>query len=291
MSVRLSMTRSSIGAIHESERTSYGGADTELTRGGELLALAEPFFEQPVLYRPGMLRGLRRWWRGEVALTIRRRSDGIVVVSDGHRELAIVSPDRARRYSHGIASQIAKLMKRYRIGSLVPLSPGDMVVNCGANIGELALGLVEAGCEVIAIEPDPTTLKCLRINVPAKVEIVPAGLWKEDGSLTFYQMPDTADTSAINKCGPALVVEAARLDTLLEHRGRVRLLVGDAEGAEPEVLVGASAALKRIDYVSLDCGPERNGQPTAAECAAILRDHGFHILREDRFVVGRGPAA
>jgi len=77
-------------------------------------------------------------------------------------------------------------------------------VNVGANIGELTIGLSELGCRVIAIEPDPDTLKYLRVNLPPSVEILPIGLGKEDGHVTFYQKPEKADTSAIKQCGPAI---------------------------------------------------------------------------------------
>jgi len=246
---------------------------------------------ETIVAKRGPFRALlRRILRARPNVILTRRGDGLLYVSDGRRELSIVSQKRFPRYELGIAAHVAKLLKAYGVKTLVPVSANDLVVNVGANIGELTIGLCELGCQVIAIEPDPKTLQCLRLNVPPSVEIFPTGLWKEDGDVTFYQKPQSADTSAINQCGPPITIFARRLDSLLADRpGRIRLLAGDAEGAEPEVLLGAADILNRVDYVSLQCGPERYGECTADACAGILREHGFQIISgiDSKYLIAR----
>jgi FkbM family methyltransferase len=123
------------------------------------------------------------------------------------------------------------------------------------------------------------TLRCLRANVGERAEIVPVALSDRDGEVEIFQKPDSADTSLINRVGPSIMVEGRKLDTVLaEVPGRIRLIVGDAEGAEPEVLAGATETLKRTDFVSIEFGQERNGQATIAECTALLREAGFTFL-------------
>jgi FkbM family methyltransferase len=213
--------------------------------------------------------------------------NGVTIVSDGAVQLAVPSGTlQARKFRHGIAKRTHWLAASYGVGKHISIRPGDVVVNCGANIGILTLALADRGARVIAVEPDPTTLVALRRNVGHRpeVEIVPAGLWNEDGPLTFYQAPETSDTSAINQLGPPLTVDAYRLDTLVATRGiaRLRLLVGDAEGAEPEVLEGASETLLRTEYFAMDCGYERRGERTLERCQQILGPLGFETVRVSR---------
>jgi FkbM family methyltransferase len=213
-----------------------------------------------------------------------RLVDGITHISDGQAELATTSPERIRYYRHGIAERLRRLTHSYHLGD-VALRPGDLVVNVGANIGELAMALTQQGAQVVAVEPDPLTLRCLRLNLAgAAVEIVPAGLWSMDGELTFYQAPQSADTSAINEVGAPTVLTVHKLDTLMAGRdGRVRLLVGDAEGGEPEVLEGARETLRRTDFVALDAGYERKGERTVETCTRLLEAAGFEIVTVDKY--------
>jgi FkbM family methyltransferase len=201
----------------------------------------------------------------------------VAFLSDGRDEIAVTSLDRSNRYSHGIRRRIAKLLRSYEVGS-VPLRSGDRVINVGANIGEMSLGLARKGCTVIAVEPDPTTLRCLVENVRDAAEVIPKGLWDTDGELKFFQKPESADTSAINEVGEPVTLSVSRIDTLMADRpGRIRLLVGDAEGGEPEVLRGALETLPRIDFIRLDCGRERLGESTFEECRRIVEKAGFEV--------------
>ena len=49
--------------------------------------------------------------------------------------------------------------------------------------------------------------------------------------------------------------KVARLDNF--NFKKIKLLKVEAEGAEPEVLLGTAKILKRIEFISVDCGPER----------------------------------
>ena len=51
----------------------------------------------------------------------------------------------------------------------------------------------------------------------------------------------------------------------------------EAEGAEPEVLYGLKKKLANIRYISLDCGPERNGKTTITEVTNFLKVNNFKI--------------
>ena len=56
------------------------------------------------------------------------------------------------------------------------------------------------------------------------------------------------------------------------------LLKMDAEGFEPEVLLGASGILKHVDECVVDVSPERLGQSTLSEVKTILQNSGFKYV-------------
>lgn len=214
------------------------------------------------------------------------KQDGLIWVQMDEVKIATTSRERVSLYKHGWKKRKLRLLRNYQIEGQVDIRSGDFVVNVGANVGELSLALSELGARVLAIEPDALTLRCLRANTSANplVTVIPVGLWHEEGNLTFYSKPESADTSAINQVGAPFVVPVARLDTLAgETPGRIRLIVGDAEGAEPEVLAGATETLRRTDYVALDAGYERGGRSTFAACTAILEPLGFQVINIDKY--------
>jgi FkbM family methyltransferase len=211
-------------------------------------------------------------------------ADDVHWISDGTERLAVL-PERAFRfYNNGVAKRRNMLTDRYLRG-IVPIQAGDVAINFGANVGEVAVTLAERGARVIAVEPDPNVLPTLAANAAGRmIEIVPVAAWNTGGMLLMYLKSDTADTSAFNVSDDTAMIKAARIDTLMETRGtdRIRLIVGDAEGAEPEVLEGARETLKRTDYVSVCASAERCGERTVEACEAILKDAGFDIVhRED----------
>lgn len=204
--------------------------------------------------------------------------DGLTYISDGVDLIVTTAVKRRRFYKHGVSARLRRLVAAYQIPDDL-ISSGDTVVNFGANVGEMSLAMSRRGASVVAIEPDPLTLRCLRLNTSeADVSIVPTGAWHSDEMVTFYQAPENADTSAINVSDAPVQIEARRLDTILaDTPGRIRLLVGDAEGAEPEVLQGATDTLARTDVVAISAGYERNGESTVGAVWTILEAAGFVI--------------
>jgi hypothetical protein len=106
------------------------------------------------------------------------------------------------------------------------------------------------------------------------------GLFDVSGSLDFFSNNDTADSSFFKQENK---VEVVTLDSLfvLYSIQNCKLLKLEAEGAEPEILLGALKSLPFIEYISVDCGPERgqDSQKTISEVTEILVMNGF-ILKE-----------
>ena len=81
---------------------------------------------------------------------------------------------------------------------------------------------------------------------------------------------------------PILKIPARRLDDLLPNK-QIKLLKLEAEGAEPEVLLGCENILTNIEYISADLGPERGpkGEMTLVPVANYLLSRGFTWLQFD----------
>jgi FkbM family methyltransferase len=207
-------------------------------------------------------------------------------VSDGIDRIAAAVPERIKRFLYrGVASRCLHLAKRY-LNGLVPIQAGDTVINFGANIGEIALVIAGQGARVFAIEPDPGVLVALRANAAGrKIAVIEAAAWNKVEMLTLFQKTDTADTSVFNPSGRTIEVPAVTIDALdstdIGIGDRIKLLIGDAEGAEPEVLEGARETLKKTEYVSVCASAERAGESTQKACLAILEDAGFDIIHKE----------
>jgi FkbM family methyltransferase len=185
----------------------------------------------------------------------------------------------------GIARRIELLRDTYFL-TQIELRPGDLVVDCGANVGELKLCVSGEGqgVDYIGIEPSPLEYKCLEENA-APSTTYNVGLWDSDSQLDFYLSSQMADSSLIEppEYDEIVSVPARRLDSLLPDR-KIRLLKLEAEGAEPEAIAGCEGILDNIDYISADLGFERGvGQTsTLAEVTNFLLDRGFELVANGR---------
>lgn len=160
-------------------------------------------------------------------------------------------------YWNGVSHRGSSIGRGYFLDSII-FKDGDIVIDCGANLGDLKLYFdnIKVNIEYIAFEPNPYICNYLQKNIfPSKHHQI--ALWNEDATKEFFVSTHSADSSLIKHpfTDQILKVEAKRLDEL-EFR-KIRLFKVEAEGAEIEVLMGAEKILKNIDYISADLGPER----------------------------------
>lgn len=208
------------------------------------------------------------------------------VDNESGEQIWLVTPIRLYKYIDGLSSRLKRLARIYFL-ERVPLRPGDTVVDCGANIGEIGLWLVQKRDDIryFAVEPSPKEGLALRRNLPDATHDAIA-LWSEDGDLQLFLEPETADSSLSDqgRGAEAVIVKTCQLGTYLNRNGidHVRLLKIEAEGSEPEILVGAGPVLDRVDYITVDMGPEREGRyNTVQACVTLLASAGFNFLDYD----------
>lgn len=226
-------------------------------------------------------------WRLPVDLKYLPDLDGYAVEDAGASNptrIVFARKERIWVYAKGVESRLDRLAQIYGLASC-PLVPGDMVIDCGANVGEFsAIVTRRHGCRVIAVEPEASEARCIQHNAPGVIEVVNAALWKEPGELKFYSKNRSADSSLFETrdYDHVTTVKAVTLDDLLARHGvqRLKLLKLEAEGAEPEILLGARESLQRIEYITADLGPERglSEESTAPPVCNLLFEAGFEIV-------------
>ena len=135
---------------------------------------------------------------------------------------------------------------------------GDVVLDCGANIGVYTRVALDAGARlVVAIEPAPENVECLRRNfarevTDGRVIVYPKGVWDKDDFLALHVDPhnSAADSFLIEREGSHAIekVPLTTIDKLVAELklDRVDFIKMDIEGAEPKAIQGAGETLKRF---------------------------------------------
>ena len=192
---------------------------------------------------------------------------------------------RMHLYNSGLQNRGINLGKSYLLQN-IEFMKDDLVIDCGANMGDLQLYFrnLEVSIDYLGIEPNPLDFKCLELNLMPKSKALNIGLWNQSTVLNFYVDSQSASSSFIQ--GPnfteIIEVEAKRLDSLKIEK-TVKLLKVEGEGAEPEILSGAKELFYKIEYISVDVGPERGIEQisTKAPVTELLLQNNFEIVEEN----------
>lgn len=141
----------------------------------------------------------------------------------------------------------------------VRIVPGDVVFDCGANLGVFSLLAAFRGAEVFAFEPIPDARKilgqtlALNPDLRERVHVVPYALGAKKGEAEFTVLADTlvGSSMVLPQTGRKVRVPVTTVDTFVEEEGldTVDFVKADIEGAERQMLAGARETLRR-------CGPK-----------------------------------
>jgi FkbM family methyltransferase len=143
----------------------------------------------------------------------------------------------------------------YLLAVCAMLKPGDLALDLGANMGDIAARLVETGADVVAYEPDPLTFDKLtqRFDGVGNITLVNAAVGVGSGTVHLMR----ADNYAANPAGasvkstildggrgidsanavPVPLLDFPKLITdFAATRGKVAFVKMDIEGAELDIL-------------------------------------------------------
>jgi FkbM family methyltransferase len=130
------------------------------------------------------------------------------------------------------------------------IRPGDIVLDAGANVGVFTRKALWAGAsKVIAIEPAPENLECLRRNfvseiADGRVILYPKGVWDKDDVLKLrVDANNSARDTFVREIENAQFIEAplTTIDKLVAELRlpKVDFIKMDIEGAERRAVIGA----------------------------------------------------
>jgi FkbM family methyltransferase len=170
------------------------------------------------------------------------------------------------------------------------LGPGSLFVDVGANIGVYTIWCIEAGADVIAVEPSRIARERLVSNLELNeysAELVAAALGEAEGTLRLTSQLDNQNRLLLSGDSERIESEEVpvlTLDGLIGDRTVDGLKV-DVEGAELLVLKGAQRLLaeQRIKLMQLEWNESsvtllRQDRKPIAE---LLTSHGYQLFRAD----------
>ena len=133
---------------------------------------------------------------------------------------------------------------------------GDIVLDGGAHVGVYVKTALDAGAaKIIAIEPSPEALECLRRNfakeiAAGKVIVYPKGIWDEEKHLVFYANGNgAAGDSFVNKGANARVIAdipVTTIDKMVKELNlpRVDIIKADIKGAATRMIKGGVETIR-----------------------------------------------
>ena len=165
----------------------------------------------------------------------------------------------------------------------IDFSNNDVIIDCGANVGELKLAIEAYGKNInyFGFEPDEATFKCLSKNNSDNKNLFNKALSNKNEKNKFFL--DTAGgNSSLVYFGKDnfIEIDCVRLD-MMDIPKKIKLFKVEAEGFEPEVLDGADNILKNIEYISVDFGSERgmDQKNTVIEVNSFLLNNNFKLYK------------
>lgn len=199
----------------------------------------------------------------------------------------IVSPDAQLKYlkpgAGSFDQDLVQLAEHY-------LKPASQVWDVGANVGTftVAAAAIATQGHVLGIEADIWLAQVLRKTALApcfagRIEILPCAASGSDGTATFMiakrgrasnALADAGGRSQMGGVREMQTVPTLTLDTLLDQRPMPDFIKIDVEGAELEVLKGASkllAARHATLYIEI-------GEDVGDAIMALMSGHGYQAI-------------
>jgi FkbM family methyltransferase len=153
---------------------------------------------------------------------------------------------------------------------LAGLKEDAVLIDCGANIGDITARFLATGGTVYAFEPDPLAYAALtaRFGQHPRLQLFQQAVWTEDKKLPIYfhkdrtgdEMDFTVSSSLLKqkknvKDESQVEVDAIDLEFFIRKLGRrVNLLKIDVEGAEIEILHSLidKGTYKKVDLIVVE---------------------------------------
>lgn len=207
------------------------------------------------------------------------------ICSDGKITIRVPRRTRLGSVLPDFETSLRRYLEIYMVEQIA-ITKGDIVLDCGAHLGMVSVACQLKGAEVFAFEPDPVEAQVLHENLSPHGKVFELALWHSTGLMELESRNDSGDSSLLHTGKTAQKISVATMSLNEWSKGnipegkRIKLLKLEAEGAEPEVLYGATDIIEKIDYICADLGFERgpNAESTLAPVLSFLTQNGFTVI-------------
>lgn len=199
----------------------------------------------------------------ENSVRISLTQNNTFLVTDKYTTIEICYKKRFEYYLQNIDTRLNHLVNEYMLYQ-IKFTNNDVVIDCGANIGELYHSIRKLSKEDINLnyygfEPVKLDFEVLSRNTTNLIP-KPLALSSESISKNFYLNPNTADSSFERKRNlKTIKVDCVTIDNYFKNINSIKLLKLEAEGFELDVLKGAQKSLSKIKFITADLGFELQG--------------------------------
>ncbi len=219
-------------------------------------------------------------------------SNNLYKFNDSTGEIYLTQPKRSAYLLGSIEHRVNKLFEEYMLDQ-INFEDNDIVVDCGANIGELYLSIkkkVNNSFNYFGFEPSEKDFKALKLNTKNLVKSNYA-LFDRNEIKVIYLNEENADSSLslIDNATSEDEIQTVRLDKIKElENKKIKLLKLEAEGDELNVLKGAKNILINTKFISADLGFEKydtdneNYISPLAPVTKYLNNHNFELINTYR---------
>lgn len=160
--------------------------------------------------------------------------------------------------------QLVELYENYILGSYfmyennkVQINAGDVVFDCGANMGLFSAYAASKGAIVHAFEPNPLLKPCLQSiqYLYPKMEIHSVGCYSHNDIIDYNECDNIGANHLSQYQHSNLVINKIKVPVIaLNNLGIIpNFIKMDVEGAEQDVLYGASDLLAHKPKMAISC--------------------------------------
>ena len=217
------------------------------------------------------------------SVRIKKTKNDTFLISDQSQSIEIVYKKRFEFYMQNIETRLEHLTFEYMLNQ-VEFYQNDVIIDCGANIGELYLSILNQSNNLLlnyyGFEPVPNDFYTMARNTNNLV-LEPLALSSNDSEKKFFLRPNTADSSFEPTSGNRSInVKCVTIDQYFKDIKRIKLLKLEAEGYEFDVLTGAKKSLEKIKYITADLGFElsNNTESSFDDVNKFLLQNDFELI-------------
>ena len=101
------------------------------------------------------------------------------------------------------------------------LRPGDLAIDCGANVGDISARLLASGADVIAFDPEPFAVEKLRQRFAdeARFQLIGAAVGTCKGTVHLMRASNFDDNAALGSVKSTVVTGGRMIDEKTKGRG------------------------------------------------------------------------